>query len=50
MSVTVIPIVISVLGTIPKDLVKGLEDFEIRGLEEIIQMIALSRPARILET
>ena len=31
MKVTVIPIKIGALGTIPKGLVKGLENFEIRG-------------------
>ena len=31
MKVTVIPIVVGALGTIPKRLVKGLEDLEIRG-------------------
>ena len=30
MKVTVIPIVISALGTIPKGLVKGREDLEVR--------------------
>ena len=29
MKVTVIPIVISALGTIPKGMIKGLEDLEI---------------------
>ena len=31
MKVTVIPIVIGELGTIPKGLIKGLEDLEIWG-------------------
>ena len=31
MKVTVIPIVISALGTIPKGWIKGLDDLEIRG-------------------
>ena len=31
MKVTIIPIVIGVLGTIPKELIKGLEDLEIKG-------------------
>ena len=37
MKVTVISIVIGALGTIPKGLIKGLEDLEIRGQAEIIQ-------------
>ena len=45
---TVIPIVISALGTIPKGLVKGLEDLEIRGQVETMQTTALSRSAKIL--
>ena len=36
MRVTVIPIVISVLGVVPKDLEKRLEDLEIRGRIETI--------------
>ena len=36
MKVTVIPVVVSALGTIPKGLVKGLEDFEIRGQVEMV--------------
>ena len=41
MKVTVIPIVISVLGTIPKDLVKGLKDLEIKVWVKTIQTTAL---------
>ena len=37
----VISIVIGMLGTIPKGLVKGLKDLEIRGQVEIIQNTAL---------
>ena len=48
MKVTVIPVVVGVLGTIPKGLVKGLEDLEIRGQVETIQTTALLRLARIL--
>ena len=52
--VTVIPTVISVLGTVPKGLVKELEELEIRTQVETIQMTALSRlariPRRVLET
>ena len=47
MKVTVIPIVIGALGTIPEGLVKRLENLEIRGQRETIQTTAL-RPARIL--
>ena len=43
MKVTVIPIVIGVLATITKGLVKGLEDMkEIRGRVETIQTTAWS--------
>ena len=35
-NVTVIPVVIGALGTIPKGFVIGLEYFEIRGQEETI--------------
>ena len=48
MKMTVIPIVIGTLGTIPKSFVKGLEDLKIRGQEETIQTTALLRSARIL--
>ena len=48
MKVTVIPLIIGLLGTISKVLVKGLEDLEIRGQVETIQTTALLRPARIL--
>ena len=43
----VIPIVIGALGTIPKGLVKGDEDLEIRGQIETIQTTALLRSVRI---
>ena len=43
------PIVIGPLGTIPKGLVKGLEDLEIRGQVETIQTTAGLRSARILK-
>ena len=45
--VTLKPIVIITLGTIPKDLIKGLEELEIRGRAETIQTTAL-RLTRIL--
>ena len=48
MNVTVTPIVIRALGTIPKGLVKGLEDLEIRGTVDNIQTKELLRLARIL--
>ena len=52
--VTVIPIVVGALGTIPKGLVKGLENLEIRGQLEITQTTALlilaSILRRVLET
>ena len=36
MKVTVMPIVIGALGTIPKGLIEGLEDLEARGQVETI--------------
>ena len=48
MKVTIVPIVIGVFGTITKRLLKGLEDLEVGGRIEIIQMTALLRTARIL--
>ena len=48
MEVTMIPIIIRTLGTIPKGLVKGLEDLEIREQVETIQAVALLRPIRVL--
>ena len=54
MKVTIVPIVISVLGTITKGLLKGLEDLEVGGRVETIQTTALLRtdriPSRVLET
>ena len=41
--VTVIPIAMGALEEIPKGLVKGLEDLEIRGHGDTIQTIALIR-------
>ena len=40
MNVTVIAIVIDALGTVTKKLVKGLENFEVRGRMETIQITA----------
>ena len=41
MTVTMIPIVIGALRTVPKGLVRRLEELEIRGRAETIQIIAL---------
>ena len=46
MKVAVIPIVVGELGAIPKGLIKGLGDLEIRGQVETIQITALLRSAR----
>ena len=43
-----VPIVIRALGTVIKELMKGLEDLEIRGQVETIQTTALLRLLRIL--
>ena len=48
MSVTIVPIVIGAFGTIAKGLLKGLEDLEVGGRVETIQMTVLLRTARIL--
>ena len=48
MKVTIVPIVISALGTLTKGLLKGLEDLEVGGRVETIQTTALLRTARIL--
>ena len=48
MEVTIVPIVSGAFGTITKGLLKGLEDLEVGGRVETIQMIALLRTARIL--
>ena len=45
---TIIPIVIGAFGTVTKGLLKGLEDFEVGGREETIQITTLLRTARIL--
>ena len=50
MKVTIVPIVTGAFGTITKGLLKGLEDLEVGGRAETIQMTALLRTARILET
>ena len=48
MKVTVIPVVIGALGTIPKGLVKGLEHLEKKGQVETIMTTTLLRSAKIL--
>ena len=48
MKITIVPIVIGALGTITKGLLKSVEDLEIGGRVETIQMTALLRTARIL--
>ncbi len=41
MKVTIVPIVIGAFGTITKGLLKGLEDLEVGGRVETIQMTVL---------
>ena len=48
MKVTIVPIVIGALGTITKRLLKSLEELEVGGQVETIQMTALLRTTRIL--
>ena len=48
MGVTVIPIVISALGTIPKGLIRRLEKLEFTGRAETIQTTTLPKSPRIL--
>ena len=48
MKVTIVPIVIGAFGTITKGFLKSLEDLEVGGWVETIQMTALLRTARIL--
>ena len=48
MEVTIIPIMIGALGTVPKGLWKGLDDLEVDGRVETIQTTALLRTERIL--
>ena len=50
MKVTIVPIVIGAFDTITKGLLKGLEDLEVGGRVETIQMTALLRTARILRS
>ena len=48
MKVTIIPIVIGSFGTVTKELLKGLGDFEVGDRVETIQTTALLKTARIL--
>ena len=48
MKVMVIPIVINALGTVTKELVKGLEELEIRTRVDIVQTTALLKSATIM--
>ena len=48
MKVTIVPIVIGALGTITKGILKVMEDLEVGGRVETIQMSKLLRTARIL--
>ena len=48
MNVMIVPIVIGALGTITKELLKGLEDLEVGRRVETIQTTTLLRTARIL--
>ena len=43
MKVTVIPIVIDALGSIPKGLVKRLQELEIKKQKEIIRLLISAR-------
>ena len=45
---TIIPVVIGAVGTVTNGLLKGLEDKEVSGRVETIQVTALLRTARIL--
>ena len=45
---TIVSIVIGAFGTVTKRLLKGLEDLEVGGRVETIQMTALLKTARIL--
>ena len=49
MKVTIVPVVIGAFDTIIKELLKGLEDLEVGGVGETIQMTALLGTARILK-
>ena len=48
MKVAIVPIVIGGFGTVTKGLLKGLEDLEVGGRVETIQMTTFLRTVRIL--
>ena len=48
MKVTIIPIVVGAFGIVTKGLLKGLEDLEVGGRVEAIQITASLKTARIL--
>ena len=48
MKVTIIPIVIGAFGKVTKELLKGLDDLEVKGRVEIIQTTTFLRTDRIL--
>ncbi len=48
MNVTIVRIVIGAFGTVTRGLLKGLEDLEVGGRVETIQITALLKAARIL--
>ena len=48
MKVTIVPIVFGVFGTVTKWLLKGLQDLEVGGRVETIQVTVLLRTTRIL--
>ena len=54
MKLTMVPVIVGVPGTVPKGLEKRMEEQEIRGKVEIVQITALLRSAwilrRVLET
>ena len=50
MKVTIIPIVIGAFGSVAKGLLKGLEDLEVGGRVETIQITALLKTVRILRS
>ena len=49
MKVTIVPNVIGALGTVTKGLLKDLEDLQVSGRVETIQMTTFLRTARILK-
>ena len=47
MRMTVLPIIIAALGTIPKEFVKGMRDLDVREQVETIQIMVLLRSAEL---